>query len=346
MAVASNVLVRHAAELASEEALPWRKLHDSTIVVTGSTGLIGSAFVRAIAAANDMLGCGIKVVLPVRNPVKASMMFGERDDIDICAWQLGDSLPEFGGIDYFVHAACGTSSKEFSEHPASTIMQIVAGGEHTLTSAAHEGSSKYVFLSTMEVYGEVRGVASETNLGSLDPMEVRNSYPEAKRLVECLCASYWRESDVPTVVLRLAQTFGQGVERNDARVFAEFGRDAVAGQDIVLLSDGQKKNPYLSVDDAVRALLFSLVYGLPGEAYNAANEDTYCSILDMASMVIREFGASGSKVRREFDAKRETTFRKSSNLELSSTKLRGLGWTPHDSLKDAYDAMIECWKAR
>lgn len=346
MATVDDILMGHAAKLASDEELPWDRLRGSKIVVTGSTGLIGSAFVRTVIRVNDTLECGVKLILPVRNLAKASDMFGVRDDIALLSWKLGDALPEFDGVDYFIHAACGTSSKGFFEQPVSTIMQIIMGGERTLASAKREGAAKYIFLSTMEVYGEVEGAVCEGNFGRLDPMIVRNSYPEAKRLVECMCASYWREFAVPTVVLRLAQTFGQGVDFNDARVFAEFGRSAVKGEDIVLLSDGKKKNPYLSVDDAVRAILFALVYGNSGQAYNAANEDTYCSILDMASMVIQEFGVQGAKVRREFDQKRAATFRKASNLELSSEKLRALGWAPHDSLKDAYGAMIAYWKDR
>lgn len=346
MAAVDDILMGYASKLASDGELPWDRLRGSKIVVTGSTGLIGSAFVRAVIRANDTLDCGIKLMLPVRSLAKASSMFGVRDYIVLFPWQLGDVLPEFDGVDFFIHAACGTSSRGFFEQPASTIMQIITGGERTLASAKKEGALKYIFLSTMEVYGEVEGVVSEGSFGCLDPMIVRNSYPEAKRLVECMCASYWHEFDVPTVVLRLAQTFGQGVDYNDTRVFAEFGRSAVKGEDIVLLSDGKKKNPYLSVDDAVRAILFALVYGNSGQAYNAANEDTYCSVLDMASMVIQEFGVQGARVRREFDQMRAATFRKASNLELSSEKLRALGWIPHDSLKDAYSAMIACWKDR
>ena len=231
------------------------------------------------------------------------------------------------------------------ETPATTIMQIVNGGESVLNYSASSHAEKVLFLSTMEVYGETQGVATEDNLGKLDPMVVRNSYPEAKRLVECLCASYAAEYGLPSVVMRLAQTFGEGVNANDMRVFADFGRHAIEGQDIVLLSDGLKRNGYLSVDDAVRAIIFALVKGESGQAYNAVNEDAYCSIKEMAELVLREFGAQGAQVRREYDPEREATFRKSSDLRLDSTKLKNLGWEPKDDLTDMYRAMIDCWNA-
>lgn len=339
----NDSLMETAINVAKDGSLPWESFRGKTIVVTGATGLVCSQLVRVFLARNNSFSLGSKLILPVRNIEKAKVMFNGYSGIKFIKWELGLPLEGIDEADFFVHGACGTSSKAFQQNPASTISQIVSGGEATLSVAAELGVEKYVFLSTMEVYGEVEGVASEDNLGKLDPMVVRNSYPEAKRLVECLCASAYSECGVPAVVLRLAQTFGQGVPQNDGRVFAEFGRQALKGENIVLLSDGLKKNSYLSVNDASRAIITSLAQGKPGEAYNAANEDSYCSIKEMAEMVLEQFGASNTKVVREFDAAREATFRKSSDLKLDTTKIKSLGWVPQDSLLDMYSAMIRVW---
>lgn len=343
MAAVDEYLFDRAAKIAAEVDLPWAELDGRTVLVTGSTGLIGSQVVRTLLSRNDRVDAGINVVLPVRNIKKAQALFGDRSDVSVLGWSLGDELVGSEHVDYVVHAACGTSSKSFLETPATTIMQIVHGGEAVLRYACSVDAKKVLFLSTMEVYGEVEGVATEDNLGKLDPMVVRNSYPEAKRLVECLCASYATEHGTLSVVMRLAQTFGEGVHPDDMRVFADFGRHAIEGKDIVLLSDGLKRNGYLSVDDSVRAILIALVKGKPGEAYNAVNEDAYCSIREMAQLVLDQFGAEGAQVRREFDPEREATFRKASDLMLDSSKLKALGWKPYDSLSDMYRAMIDCW---
>lgn len=346
MAAVDEYLFDRAAQIAAEVDLPWAELDGKTVLVTGSTGLIGSQVVRTLLSRNDHVDSGVNVALPVRNIKKAQALFGDRSDVSVLEWSLGDELVRPEHVDYVVHAACGTSSKSFLETPATTIMQIVHGGEAVLKYACSADAQKVLFLSTMEVYGEVEGVTTEDNLGKLDPMVVRNSYPEAKRLVECLCASYAAEHGVPSVVMRLAQTFGEGVHPDDMRVFADFGRHAIEGQDIVLLSDGLKRNGYLSVDDAVRAIIFALVKGESGQAYNAVNEDAYCSIKEMAELVLREFGAPGAQVRREYDPEREATFRKSSDLRLDSTKLKILGWEPKDDLADMYHEMIDCWNVR
>lgn len=334
-----------ADKIIHDDTLPLSALENSTIVVTGSTGLIGSQLVRMLLAANDTFSMGFRLLLPVRNMDKAIRLFGNRSDCRCFPWELGEAIQIDCNVDLFVHAACGTSSSGFLLRPASTLLQIVDGAKATLDAAVELDVKKYVYLSTMEVYGQLTGLVKEDHLGHLDPMIVRNSYPEAKRLAECLCASYAVEHGLPSVVLRLAQTFGEGVNVDDQRVFAEFGRCAINGEDIVLLSDGLKRNPYLSVDDAVRAIVFALAFGESGEAYNIANENTYCSVRDMADMVIRVFGAQNACVRREFDAAREASFRKASDLRMDTSKFRALGWMPKDGLEDMYLKMLDGWAA-
>lgn len=339
----NDYLWKTAEKVAASSLAPWDDLDSRRYIVTGGTGLIGSFFVLVLLARNDVFHASNKIVLPVRNLDKAQRLFGSREDVDFAEWDLNAPLPELGECDFFVHAASGTSSRDFSKRPATVISSIVAGAKTSLDYATLHHASKYLFLSTMEVYGEVEGRASEGNLGLLDPMIPRNSYPESKRLVECLCSSYYREHMLPAVVVRLAQTFGQGVNRDDERVFAEFGRSAQSGNDIVLYSDGLKENMYLSVSDAVTAMLVLLAKGEPGQAYNAANEDTFCSIKEMAELVLRTFGVEGSSVRREYDKDRESSFRKSRNLCLDCSKLKQLGWKAEDSLIAMYDAMLKSW---
>ncbi len=320
----NDYLMETARRVAVDDSLPWGALNERTIVITGGTGLVCSQLVRILISRNDYFDAALSLVLPARNEEKVQLLFGAREDIRFVRWSLGEPLPDLGSFDYLIHAASETSSKAFTEKPATIISAIVAGGEETLDAALRAGVEKYVFLSTMEVYGETVGRVAEGDFGKLDPMVVRNSYPEAKRLVECLCASYQGEFELPTVVLRLAQTFGQGVRRDDKRVFAEFARCAWEGEDIVLLSDGTKRNSYLSVDDAAKAIIVALACGRPGKAYNAANDANYCSVKEMAAMVLQKFGKQGQAVRREHDPAREAMFRKSGWIRLSWRNWAGI----------------------
>lgn len=344
MGLENGFLEASASAFANRNDIPWKKFDSVRIVITGSTGLIGSQLVRVLMARNDFAHSRISLVLPVRNQEKAVSMFGERSEIQYIKWDLDSKLDLPDDCDYFVHAACSTSSKEFLNNPVETILSIINGVKNTLQASLQSRVHRYLFLSTMEVYGETTGTVFEEDFGKLDPMVVRNSYPEAKRLAECLCSSFYQEHSLETVVLRLAQTFGQGVSINDGRVFAEFGRHAISNEDIVLFSDGAKKNMYLSVNDAISAILIALAKAKPGDAYNVANEDTYCSVKEMAEMVLVRFGAEGTRVRRQFDEEREASFRKSSDLFMNCSKLRELGWVPSEDLFSIYSSMFKCWK--
>lgn len=330
----------------SQRKCSWEKFRNSSICITGATGLIGSHFVKRIIELNksDDLNCSL--LLLVRSVKKAQKIFSDHDELRLISWDMEKDIPEIDyKIDYFVHAASPTSSKGFTDCPVEVIEAIYNSAKNVLLFSMSHRVKKVVLLSTMEVYGEISHKVSENEFGSLDPMVVRNCYPESKRLAECLFASYANEYNVSACVLRLAQTFGSGVSRGDERVFAEFARNAISGENIILYSDGSTKNPYLSLDDAINAIAFILLYGEAGEAYNAANNETYCSISEMAESVLEMHGVEGARVIYQTDTERSKAFRKASNLDLDTRKLEALGWTPHDGLEEMYSSMISSWKS-
>jgi nucleoside-diphosphate-sugar epimerase len=84
-------------------------------------------------------------------------------------------------------------------------------------------------------------------------------------------------------------------------------------------------------------MLYILLFGEGGMAYNVANEDTYISIRDMAEMVCREFGKN-MKVRIEL--KEGMGYSPTTYLRLDTTRLKALGWRPTHDLKEMFAAII------
>lgn len=332
-----------AHAIASETLIAWKRFKNRCILVTGGTGLIGSQVVRTLLVADKIHSLGLHVLLPVRDVGKARKMFGDESVIEPFTWYMGKPLPDGVCFDFAIHGASATASADFKEKPVEIMLDAVAASEAVLSAAHICHSERSVFLSSMEIYGEVEGVATEENLGRLETMSARNSYPQAKRFCEGLFASFFFEYGLSTSVVRLAQTFGEGVAKDDGRVFAEFGRCAVDGQDIKLVTNGLKRNSYVSVDDAVRAILIVLLKGEGGKAYNVANESTYCSIREMAEMVLREFGVPEARVLFEADSVRAAQFRASTDLKLDASRVKALGWQPRDGLLSMYKSMLEGW---
>ena len=159
-------------------------------------------------------------------------------------------------------------------------------------------------------------------------------------MCENLCASYASEFGVPTKMIRLTQTFGTGVSYNDGRVFAEFARCVIEKRDIILKTKGETKRSYLYTADAVTAILSVLLHGEKGVAYNAANEETYCSIYEMACMAAKLCDVPLQVVIAESDNVRALGYAPTLHMNLSTEKLAQLGWKPRYDLSQMYLRMI------
>ena len=322
--------------------IPWGALDGKTVAITGATGLIGSFVTDVLLERIDSHGQNIKIVLLARNPERALSQFGS-DHCSAIYWDASSPVVPDIKADYLIHLACDTSSAGFLNRPVETINTIVDGTKAILECAGGCGARTCV-ASTMEVYAAGGpDPLPETAGGALDAMNPRNSYPEAKQLAETLVAAYAAEFNVTACVARLCQTFGVGVHRDDGRVFAEFARKCISGNDIVLLTPGDKKNMYLSVQDAALALILLLIKGEAGSAYNVANKVTFCSVRDMAQMVIASFGAEGSKVRVEIDPNAAMKFRAPGEIYQDTSKIEDLGWSATGGLSDIYRQMLEEW---
>ena len=181
----------------------------------------------------------------------------------------------------------------------------------------------------------------EERQGYVNPMEARSCYPMAKRAIENLCHDYAVEHGVPTRVARLTQTFGAGVSPDDNRVFAQFARSILRGEDIVLHTTGESAKPYCYTTDCVAALLQIALFGANGEAYNVAHPETYISIRDMAEVLCQNFNRA-VKVRVELHP--EMGYAPVTRLPLSVERLIALGWTPRVGLVEMFRRLMEAMK--
>lgn len=308
------------------------------IYITGATGLIGASLVNELLTYND-----VNIILQVRNEAKAKKLFEDKVKYIVC--DLLETPKYEGDIDYIVHCANPTSSQFFVNNPVETINTAVNGTINILKFAKNKAVKGFVFLSTMEVYGfpERGHRVKENEGGSFDSAVVRNCYPLSKQTCESLCVSYASEYGVPARVLRLTQTFGPGIDYNDGRVFAEFARCAIEGRNIVLKTKGETERSYLYTLDAVSAILTVLLKGKDGEIYTAANEDTFCSIYEMARMVA---DMGGINVLIEEQDTSKMGYANTLHMDLDTSKLKSLGWKPKYGLKEMYANLLDSLRGR
>lgn len=340
-----SVFQEDICNVAKSEFISWDMLAGKTLLITGATGLIGAALINALNYASKTKKLNLKIIALVRNRKKAEDRFKEILADGIIRFVVGsvEELPCISDtIDYIVHGASQTASREFIRQPVETLETTLLGTMNLLKLARLKNVYGFVYLSSMEVYGYPKKghKVKENEIGAFSSLNMRNCYPIGKIASENLCCSYANEYGVPAISIRLTQTFGADVNYNDNRVFAYFARCVKEQKNIVLKTKGETERCYLYTTDAVTAILAVLLKGKPGCIYNAADEATYCSIAEMAEKVA-EIG--GIKVVYDIQDVAANGFLNTLYMDLDTSELKKLGWCPLGggrTITDMYSRMI------
>lgn len=339
-----EILNEDLENISNLDFIPWDKMANKSILVTGATGLIGFNLVWALLYASKKFDLNLKVIAQIRDEQKAKRLFVDFLDYKNLEFQKFNITDEFKvntKLDYIIHGANPTASEYFVSKPVELIAEVVSGTKNILELAKAHKIESLVYLSTMEIYGAPldEKPICENAPSMLDSMALRSSYPEAKRLAETLCAAYASEHAINAKVARLAQCFGPGVNKNDNRVFADFARYVETGRDIELLTAGTSKRPYIYTMDAISAILVILLNGQKAQAYNVANEKNYCSIKEMAELVAKGFGNISVKFTEHSNDNQK--FSPPHMLNLSTDKLKALDWNSRILLIDMFKRMMK-----
>lgn len=303
-----------------------------TILVTGATGLIGKLCVKSLLNS----GYNTQVIALVRDEEKAKNIFGESKRLTYLVQDINQRINTTRRVDYIIHAASTTSSKDFVEKPVETIYTAINGSRNILEFAKNKRLEGMVYLSSLEIYGvNEKENIKEEDYGYIDILNPRSSYSESKKMVETMCISYGTEYGVPVKIARLAQTFGAGVSISDNRVFAQFAKAIINKENIILHTKGETKRNYCYTTDAVRGIFTILTKGENNNAYNVANENSYCSISEMAHLLENEY----TKVEYKIDEVNRG-YNPTVKIALNTQKLNALGWEAKVDLKEMFERLI------
>ena len=314
----------------NKQPLPWEKLSGKTIMISGATGMIGKCLIDLLMRRNADVGSRIKIVALSRNQEKAKERFSAYWDKELFEYHSCDvnaSIPECGMVDYIIHAASNTHPLQYSQDSIGTITANVIGTRNLLEYAVSHGTQQFCFVSSVEVYGENRGDVEkfdESYLGYLDCNTLRAGYPESKRLGETLCNAYHQTYGLEFTIPRLSRVYGPTVLATDTKAISQFIKKAAAGEDIVLKSEGNQKYSYTFVTDAAAGILYTMLLGTPGEAYNVADEKSDITLKELAGHLA---DIAGTKVVFELpDEKERRGYSTATKAMLDASKLEALGW--------------------
>lgn len=347
-----NAIIKGDLENIYGRNLPWDRLKNSTVFITGAYGMLASYVMYLLLYLNEYHNMGIHIIAAVRSREKFVQRFGksaENDFVTIYTEPLEAPISVEGPVNYIIHAASLASPQYYAVCPVDVIKPNVLGTYQLLELAAKKKSKGYLLFSTGDVYGQVNqtGPICEDSLGVLDPLDIHSCYGESKRLAETMCYAYFKQYGVPTKMLRLWHTYAPTMDiENDPRVFASFMNDLIHGEDIVMKSDGTAHRAFCYVADAVAAFFAVLFFGKGGEAYNICNSSEFCSIKQLADRIISLRKDISLKViikERPADDNYIENLRANLNPP-SDEKLRQLGWHPEYTVEQGFSRVYEFLK--
>ena len=261
------------------------KLKGKSFLITGATGLIGVCMIDALMKYNCQ-GAAIQIYAVGRSWGKAKSRLGEYEQDEhfhFIEQDVRQPLPEDIQVDVVIPLASNTHPLAYSQYPIETIDINVKGAEHALNKALACGAT-VLYPSSVEVYGNAYGedIFTEDYTGKLNLENARACYPESKRLSEALCLSYMAERGVDVKIARLSRVFGPTMLMSDTKASSQFILKALAGDDIILKSKGEQFFSYTYVADIVRSMLYILLHGESGKAYNVSSQACNVKLKDFA----------------------------------------------------------------
>lgn len=323
-----------------------RLLQDKIIAVTGARGLIGGELIDAVMLGNRTEGLNCKVYAVARNKEAAVERF--RDYLTSDFFRLvqadinSDEIQIEENIDYFVHGASNTHPVYYSSRPIETILTNTVGTYCVLDFASRHHCQRFLFLSSVEIYGENKGDTEsfdENYLGYLNCNTLRAGYPEGKRVGETLCQAYIKEKGLDCVVARISRCYGPGLLKEDTKALSQFLNKACNGEDIVLKSKGDQYYSYVYAADVVSALFFLLGNGECGEAYNVTGKESDITLAELAELIA---GMSGKQVIFQIPGETEQAgYSKATKALLDISKIQKMGWKSQYPIKEGIRRTLE-----
>lgn len=320
----------------------FSKLTNKTVLITGASGLVGTVLVDMFEKLNNEYNLNLKLILVSRH-------YEEINDLKICKWishDISEPLILKEKIDYIIHAASNTHPLQYSKYPIETISTNILGSYNLLNLACNNFKCRFLLLSSVEIYGDdsqkLENGFSEEDFGYLNCNSARAGYCESKRLSESLCQAYKAQKDLDFVTARLCRLYGPTLKKDDSKALSQFLYKGLNKENIILKSEGNQFFSYLYVFDAALALIFLLLNGESGNAYNVSDKNSNVKLKDLANCVAN---LSGTKLEFELPSEIEKEgFSRSQRAILNSSKINSLGWKAKFSLEDGLYRTLEVLK--
>lgn len=242
-------------------------------------------------------------------------------------------------VDYVFHFASPASPIDYLQYPIQTL-KVGSLGTHKTLGLAHAHGAKYILASTSEVYGDpLVHPQTEDYWGNVNPVGPRGVYDEAKRFAEAMTMAYHNAHGVDTRIVRIFNTYGPRMRRDDGRLVPTLIGQALKGEPLTVYGDGSQTRSFCYVSDLIEGI-YRLALSDEHLPVNIGNPHEM-TVLQFAETVIRLTGSKSEIVFRPMPTddpkQRRPDIAKASEL---------LGWEPRVDLEEGLRTTIDWCKTR
>lgn len=343
-----NNIIDEDAEQIIRENNGLKQLYNTTVMITGASGMVGSYFLYTLVKLNEDYGADIKILPLIRNLSKLNPEIVEKNYVHPIVQDVIDEIGWDGDVDYVIHAAGPASPKIMREKPVETNFANTLGSANTLTFSKEHNTKGYLFISSREIYGDPnenqKYFTEDGRLGFIDPLIPRNGYAEGKKAAENMCVGFKSEYGLNTKIVRLAHTYGPGMSVDDGRVQADFLKNVLNDENIVLKSDGSSVRTYTYISDAVSAM-FKVLLCSNDIVYNIADERNEVSIKQLAEIMVGIYPEKKLKLVFDIESEENKGYAPFKFGILSTKKIKEeLNWSARYSVKEGFKRTLEFLK--
>ena len=303
------------------------------ILVTGGAGFIGSHLCKALLDLGNYVICLDNLFTGVKDNIS--------DLIDNPNFEFVNhdiTKPYFrDNIDEIFNLACPASPIHYQLNPIKTIKTCTIGVINML-GLAKKNNAKILQASTSEVYGdpEIHPQREDYN-GNVNSLGFRSCYDEGKRCAETLFMDYYRKHNLNIKIVRIFNTYGPNMTKNDGRVVSNFILQALENKNITIYGDGSQTRSFQFIEDLIGGLIKMMNCNFIGPV-NLGNPNEI-SMNELASKVLK---LTDSKSRIVFkDLPDDDPKRRKPDISLANEKLN---WNPKYNLDNGLIDTIKYFK--
>jgi dTDP-glucose 4,6-dehydratase len=306
------------------------------ILVAGGAGFIGSHLCASLLKLNHQVFCLDNLITGREENIaelKENRQFIFIKE-DICSLTFSQK------IDYIFNLASPASPVDYQKYPIETLL-VNSLGTKNLLQLALKNQAAFLLASTSEVYGDpAEHPQKEDYWGNVNPIGPRSCYDEAKRFAEALTMAYFRKHQTKIRIVRIFNTYGPKMKRNDGRVVSNFINQALIQKPLTVYGQGQQTRSFCYVSDMVDGLIKIMFSDQTvGQVINLGNPDER-QIIEFAKL-IKILTKSSSEIKYE-NLPEDDPARRCPDI----TRARKIvNWEPKIKLEDGLNQTISYFKS-